>query len=257
MKNFQILDLGLKIQILNKRPTNSIAFLKVFSEIQHFLLFFLLKKNFPKIFPLGAISNIQNSLFDFSHHTKQNQLSIRKKKPKMEKNQQMKLPSSPNYDSSPSSPSAPLVPETRTQLLKISEQCASMQSLIEEIINGTLSVEDARFLNQLNETSMGLYSFACSVGGKQEPSRKKRKKALQAPQKQPCRYCQRTEVTQWRRGPDGYNSLCNSCGLHYSLNVKKEERLQHSPIMKIPVNALLNPEDNSKISPTKDRESAN
>lgn len=51
-----------------------------------------------------------------------------------------------------------------------------MQSLIEEIMNGNLFVEDSRFINQLNEISMGLYSFACSVGGKQEPSRKKRVK---------------------------------------------------------------------------------
>eukprot|EP01114_Cavostelium_apophysatum_P016410 TRINITY_DN4659_c0_g1_i1.p1 TRINITY_DN4659_c0_g1~~TRINITY_DN4659_c0_g1_i1.p1 ORF type:complete len:281 (-),score=27.94 TRINITY_DN4659_c0_g1_i1:180-1022(-) len=38
-----------------------------------------------------------------------------------------------------------------------------------------------------------------------------------------CRSCGETKTSEWRRGPDGYKSLCNACGIHYAKVVKKEE----------------------------------
>lgn len=38
-----------------------------------------------------------------------------------------------------------------------------------------------------------------------------------------CRACGETQTCEWRRGPDGYKSLCNACGIHYAKIVKKEE----------------------------------
>ncbi|XP_066323137.1 GATA transcription factor 1-like [Miscanthus floridulus] len=33
-----------------------------------------------------------------------------------------------------------------------------------------------------------------------------------------CSHCDSTETPQWRAGPDGPGTLCNACGLRYSLN---------------------------------------
>jgi len=43
-----------------------------------------------------------------------------------------------------------------------------------------------------------------------------------------CRSCGQTKTSEWRRGPDGYKSLCNACGIHYAKVVKKEEEDLHS-----------------------------
>jgi hypothetical protein len=40
-----------------------------------------------------------------------------------------------------------------------------------------------------------------------------------------CRACGERNSREWRRGPDGYKSLCNACGLHFAKLVKKEESL--------------------------------
>ncbi|KAK5655963.1 hypothetical protein OQA88_5101 [Cercophora sp. LCS_1] len=31
-----------------------------------------------------------------------------------------------------------------------------------------------------------------------------------------CHWCERTESTEWRRGPDGMHTLCNACGIKYA-----------------------------------------
>lgn len=31
-----------------------------------------------------------------------------------------------------------------------------------------------------------------------------------------CLACDRTESTEWRRGPEGTRTLCNACGLRYA-----------------------------------------
>jgi hypothetical protein len=33
-------------------------------------------------------------------------------------------------------------------------------------------------------------------------------------------------VMNFRRGPDGYKSLCNACGIHFAKILKKEEKAQ-------------------------------
>jgi hypothetical protein len=43
-----------------------------------------------------------------------------------------------------------------------------------------------------------------------------------------CRACGETQTCEWRRGPDGYKSLCNACGIHFAKIVKKEESASSS-----------------------------
>jgi len=43
-----------------------------------------------------------------------------------------------------------------------------------------------------------------------------------------CSHCEKTETPQWRRGPLGPRTLCNSCGLRYSQKkkLKRDEKGQ-------------------------------
>jgi len=55
---------------------------------------------------------------------------------------------------------------------------------------------------------------------------KKQKKALLPPGNLIyCHSCGTTDTPTWRRGPDGYLSLCNACGIHYAKNVQREKCL--------------------------------
>jgi len=56
-----------------------------------------------------------------------------------------------------------------------------------------------------------------------------------------CHSCGETQTSEWRRGPDGFKSLCNACGLHYAAIVKKE-KLVPSSAKKITLDMLLNTE---------------
>ncbi|CAE6451677.1 unnamed protein product [Rhizoctonia solani] len=40
-----------------------------------------------------------------------------------------------------------------------------------------------------------------------------------------CTMCKRTDSPQWRKGPDGSNTLCNSCGLQWARTQRKSEGL--------------------------------
>jgi len=62
---------------------------------------------------------------------------------------------------------------------------------------------------------------------KKTKSRRQRAKAAPSEELY-CRSCGETQTCEWRRGPDGYKSLCNACGIHYAKIVKKEENALHS-----------------------------
>jgi len=57
-----------------------------------------------------------------------------------------------------------------------------------------------------------------------------------------CHSCGETQTSEWRRGPDGFKSLCNACGLHYAAIVKKE-KLVPSSAKKITLDMLLNTDE--------------
>lgn len=54
------------------------------------------------------------------------------------------------------------------------------------------------------------------------------------------------QTCEWRRGPDGFKSLCNACGIHYAKIVKKEESevATYQP-KKVDMNMLLNENETS------------
>lgn len=54
------------------------------------------------------------------------------------------------------------------------------------------------------------------------PPRKRGRKPLNRP-KQECKSCKTTQTPEWRKGPDGRNSLCNACGLRWSKAVQVKE----------------------------------
>eukprot|EP01091_Cochliopodium_minus_P008370 TRINITY_DN1884_c0_g1_i1.p1 TRINITY_DN1884_c0_g1~~TRINITY_DN1884_c0_g1_i1.p1 ORF type:complete len:119 (+),score=23.33 TRINITY_DN1884_c0_g1_i1:176-532(+) len=55
-----------------------------------------------------------------------------------------------------------------------------------------------------------------------------------------CYYCGTISTTEWRRGPDGNNSLCNACGLRFTQNKKKEMLISPKSPRRIPIEDLLN-----------------
>jgi len=80
---------------------------------------------------------------------------------------------------------------------------------------------------------------------KRPKSRRQRAKAAPSEELY-CRSCGETQTCEWRRGPDGYKSLCNACGIHYAKIVKKEETALHSYKPKnIKLDMLLNHEEES------------
>lgn len=38
-----------------------------------------------------------------------------------------------------------------------------------------------------------------------------------------CQKCGTSDTPEWRKGPEGPNSLCNACGLQYAKRVKREK----------------------------------
>lgn len=67
-----------------------------------------------------------------------------------------------------------------------------------------------------------------------------------------CRSCGEMQTCEWRRGPDGFKSLCNACGIHYAKIVKKEESevATYQP-KKVDMNMLLN-ENEAALPPADD-----
>eukprot|EP01091_Cochliopodium_minus_P005681 TRINITY_DN15585_c0_g1_i1.p1 TRINITY_DN15585_c0_g1~~TRINITY_DN15585_c0_g1_i1.p1 ORF type:complete len:125 (-),score=33.90 TRINITY_DN15585_c0_g1_i1:202-576(-) len=55
-----------------------------------------------------------------------------------------------------------------------------------------------------------------------------------------CYYCGTVTTTEWRRGPDRNNSLCNACGLKFTQNRKKEMLISPKQPRRIPIQDLLN-----------------
>jgi len=76
----------------------------------------------------------------------------------------------------------------------------------------------------------------------------RRQRAKAAPSEELyCRSCGETQTCEWRRGPDGYKSLCNACGIHYAKIVKKEETALHSYKPKnLKLDMLLNSNETSQ-----------
>eukprot|EP01117_Protostelium_nocturnum_P001350 TRINITY_DN11663_c0_g1_i1.p1 TRINITY_DN11663_c0_g1~~TRINITY_DN11663_c0_g1_i1.p1 ORF type:complete len:246 (-),score=43.18 TRINITY_DN11663_c0_g1_i1:48-785(-) len=60
-------------------------------------------------------------------------------------------------------------------------------------------------------------------GRRQRKTRRARAKQEPSTQRLQCKSCGETETCEWRRGPDGYKSLCNACGIHFAKMVKREE----------------------------------
>ena len=54
---------------------------------------------------------------------------------------------------------------------------------------------------------------------------KNRKKKENGNKESICLYCKATSTPMWRKGPDGYKSLCNACGLKYYRIIRKERNL--------------------------------
>jgi len=57
-----------------------------------------------------------------------------------------------------------------------------------------------------------------------------------------CRSCGETSTCEWRRGPDGFKSLCNACGIHFAKVVRREQKLdeEYAPRQSLSVKSLLN-----------------
>jgi len=60
-----------------------------------------------------------------------------------------------------------------------------------------------------------------------------------------CYHCNTTQTPEWRRGPNGANTLCNACGLKYAKVMRKERERKEGKRRptngRIEIRELLNP----------------
>lgn len=79
-----------------------------------------------------------------------------------------------------------------------------------------------------------------STPAKAVPDPKKRRQRARSPKR--CESCGRAETPEWRRGPAGRRTLCNSCGLHYAKLTRKEKNANQNAAVG---NSTLRPRDYS------------
>ncbi|PRP81400.1 hypothetical protein PROFUN_11021 [Planoprotostelium fungivorum] len=71
------------------------------------------------------------------------------------------------------------------------------------------------------------------LNSERKRTRRARAKASPDARTLSCRACGETKTCEWRRGPDGFKSLCNACGIHYAKIVRKEESIASSYVPKL------------------------
>eukprot|EP01098_Paradermamoeba_levis_P002848 TRINITY_DN1355_c0_g1_i1.p1 TRINITY_DN1355_c0_g1~~TRINITY_DN1355_c0_g1_i1.p1 ORF type:complete len:162 (-),score=43.26 TRINITY_DN1355_c0_g1_i1:337-822(-) len=54
-----------------------------------------------------------------------------------------------------------------------------------------------------------------------------------------CQGCHTTETPEWRKGPNGKNTLCNACGLRWAKKIREEEHDRES-LQKVKISSLIN-----------------
>jgi len=137
------------------------------------------------------------------------------------------------------------------QMKSASELAQKVVSLSTKVLNGDV----ARAQSLAAECRSCAFQLAFLLEGvkievhnfRHSTKRLRRKKAVPSNEENPsCRYCGKTrsQITQWRRGPDGHLSLCNACGLKFLMLTKKEKKLaqEHSPVGIVRIRSLLNDE---------------
>jgi len=70
-----------------------------------------------------------------------------------------------------------------------------------------------------------------------------------------CYHCGTTDSPEWRKGPEGANTLCNACGLRFATITKKRKREKEEGTSSSvgALSFILNPaDDNDYSSPSED-----
>jgi len=74
-------------------------------------------------------------------------------------------------------------------------------------------------------------------------TKKRRKRAKKDPTVAAihCKMCGKKNSAEWRRGPDGFKSLCNACGIHFAKILQKEkEDIESYKKRNVSLNSILN-----------------
>lgn len=109
------------------------------------------------------------------------------------------------------------------------------------------------------------------AAGSPKPKKKQEKRAARgakqsASRKRKCEFCGTTETPMWRRGPTGKGTLCNACGVKWSLKFRKRagkkskqdkhkhddlprEQTRHSTRKKVPARRLTSTDSKEEQSP--------
>lgn len=109
---------------------------------------------------------------------------------------------------------------------------ASMQNNVNATPNPKeaphLMNQNILFVSVINTTQR--ISDAKLVGKPKEPSHPRKKRGRKPTDKSKfyCYQCDTTSTPEWRRGPQGKNTLCNACGLFYSSFNKKDKKRDKS-----------------------------
>eukprot|EP01098_Paradermamoeba_levis_P011075 TRINITY_DN46_c0_g1_i2.p1 TRINITY_DN46_c0_g1~~TRINITY_DN46_c0_g1_i2.p1 ORF type:complete len:170 (-),score=26.24 TRINITY_DN46_c0_g1_i2:14-523(-) len=87
-------------------------------------------------------------------------------------------------------------------------------------------------------------SPSCKISDDQR-TKKRRTRATVNPHCDPndrsCKSCGTKTSKEWRRGPDGFSSLCNACGQRFAKIVRKEAKNKEADALhKIRIKSLLN-----------------
>lgn len=144
-----------------------------------------------------------------------------------------------------SSPSSPTQSPSETVYNEVYTNNINMNNINSPMMYKKKREEQVERREEKNTITETANSEAIRLGGsvfnsERKKSRRARAKASPHSVTLSCRACGETKTCEWRRGPDGYKSLCNACGIHYAKIVKKEELISASYIPKsIGINNLL------------------
>jgi len=129
------------------------------------------------------------------------------------------------------------------------------EEIVEDFKDGETERDDEDFIAAGSPKPKKKLEKRASRGAKQSVSRKRK-----------CEFCGTTETPMWRRGPTGKGTLCNACGVKWSLKFRKRagkkpkqdkhkhddlprEQTRHSTRKKIPAKRLSPSDSKEEHSP--------
>lgn len=166
----------------------------------------------------------------------------------------------------------PHVPSFQGSFLKTNEYIESHQDMDPSESSGESEDPEEEIVEDFKDGETERDDEDFVAAGSPKPKKKQEKRAARgakqsASRKRKCEFCGTTETPMWRRGPTGKGTLCNACGVKWSLKFRKRagkkpkqdkhtkhddlprEQTRHSTRKKIPAKRLSSTDSKEEHSP--------